>query len=47
VGEEDESTGDMKWGIRPPEVQEFSEIAERHGQWNENLVEIAKCLKDK
>lgn len=39
-GIEDEKTGEMRWKIRPPEVQEFSEIVERHGQWNESLVEI-------
>jgi len=45
VGVEDEKTGEMKWSIRPPEVQEFPEVAERNGQWNEGLVEIAKCLQ--
>lgn len=45
VGKEDEKTGEMKWSVRPPEVQEFPEVAERHGQWNDGLVEIAKCLK--
>jgi Putative phage metallopeptidase len=45
VGEEDEKTGEMKWRVRPPEVQEFPEVAERHGQWNEGLIEIAKCLQ--
>lgn len=45
VGDEDEKTGEMKWSLRPPEVQEFSEVAERHGQWNEPLVEMAKCLR--
>lgn len=44
-GEEIEETGDMKWKIVPPEVQEFPEIAERHGQWHEGLVEIEKCLR--
>lgn len=44
VGTEDEQNGEMKWSIRPPEVQEFPEVAERHGQWNDGLVEISKCL---
>lgn len=46
-GEEDESTGDMKWRIRPPVVQEFPEVAERHGQWNESLVDMEKSLRSK
>jgi hypothetical protein len=45
VGEEDEESGDMKWKLRLPEVQEFPEVAERQGQWNEGLVELASCLK--
>jgi hypothetical protein len=47
VGEEDEENGTMKYKIVLPEVQEFAEIAERHGQWNEGLVEIEKCLRVK
>jgi hypothetical protein len=47
VGEEDERTGDMKWKTRPPEVQEFPEVAERHGAWNNPLIDIQKVLKDK
>jgi hypothetical protein len=45
VGTEDERTGDMKWSVRPPEIQEFPEVAERHGQWNEGLVEMGRCLR--
>jgi len=45
VGEESEENGTMKYKIVLPEVQEFPEIAERHGQWNEGLVEIEKCLR--
>ncbi len=44
VGTEIEETGDMKWSLRPPAVQEFPEVAERHGQWNEGLVELERCL---
>ncbi len=47
VGEESEENGVMKYKIVLPEVQEFAEIAERHGQWNEGLVEIEKCLRVK
>lgn len=45
--EEDEKSGEMKYSIRPPQVQEFPEIAERHGRWNEDLVEMGNCLVDK
>jgi len=44
-GEENEHTGDMRWKIRPPEIQEFTEVAERYGQWHEGLVEMEKCLR--
>lgn len=46
-GEEDEKTGEMKWSIRDPDVQEFSEILDRHGAWNEDLrgfVTIAHAI---
>jgi len=45
VGTEDEKTGEMKYGIRPPQIQEFSEIAERHGRWNDELAELGDSLK--
>jgi len=47
VGTEDEKTGEMKYGIRPPQVQEFPEVAERHGRWNDDLSELGDCLKGK
>lgn len=47
VGVEDSKTGEMKYSIRPPQVQEFPEIAERYGRWNDGLGELANCLKDK
>ena len=47
VGTEDEKTGDIKYSIRPPQVQEFPEIAERHGRWNDELIELGDCLKEK
>jgi hypothetical protein len=46
-GEEDEKSGEMKWKIRAPEVQEFIEIAERHGQWTDDLVKIADVFVQK
>ena len=44
---EDERTGEMKYSIRPPQVQEFPEVAERHGRWNDGLIELGNCLEDK
>lgn len=46
IGEEDEKTGDMKWKIRPPRVQEFPEVAERNGQWNDSLIDMSKVLRN-
>ncbi len=47
VGEESEENGMMKYTIVHPEIQEFSEVAERHGQWHEGLVEFEKSLRTK
>lgn len=46
-GEEDEETGEYRWKLIPPDIQEFTEVAERHGQWNEGLVEMEKALRHK
>jgi len=40
-GEEDEESGEMKWKMREPDVQEFSTILRRHGAWNDDLVNFA------
>jgi len=48
TGEEDEKTGDMKWSIREPEVQEFATILRRHGAWHIGLtsfVEVAQSIE--
>ena len=48
VGEEDERNGEMKWGIREPDVQEFTTILERHGAWHEGLhglVSVARRIE--
>ena len=37
VGEEDEKSGEIKWGVRDPDIQEFPNILYRHGAWNEDL----------
>jgi len=47
VAVEDESTGEYKYGLRPPQVQEFPEIAARHGKWNSDLAELGDSLKGK
>lgn len=47
VGEEDERTGEMRYSVRPPQVQEFPEVAERNGKWNEGLAELDNCLRGK
>lgn len=44
-GEEDPKTGEMKFRKRAPQVQEFPEVAERHGRWNTGLEELGDCLK--
>jgi hypothetical protein len=50
TGEEDDSengTGEMKWSMRTPDVQEFTSILHRHGAWNETLqgmVDVAQRL---
>lgn len=48
TGEEDEKSGEMKWKIREPDVQEFSSILRRHGAWNDSLsgfVSVAHEIK--
>lgn len=47
VAIEDEKSGDMKYKVRSPQVQEFPEIAERHGKWNDGLNELIDCLNSK
>jgi len=47
-GEEDEKTGDMKWILREPDVQEFTTILRRHGAWTvdlEGLVSVAQEIQ--
>lgn len=47
TGEEDETTGDMTWKTRSPDVHEFTSILNRHGAWTNELsgmVEVAKRL---
>ena len=46
TGEEDESTGDMKWVVREPDVNEFAAILRRHGAWNDDLSTFATVAKE-
>ena len=48
MGEEDERTGEIKWSIREPDVQEFTTILERHGAWHSGLsglVSVAQRIQ--
>jgi hypothetical protein len=45
VGEENEEDGEMKWRVQSPIVQEFPEVAERNGQWNESLIDLGSVFK--
>lgn len=47
LGTEDEETGDMKWSIREPDVQEFASILSRYGAWTadlEGLISVAQRI---
>jgi hypothetical protein len=46
-GEEDEDSGEMKWKLREPDVQEFGTILHRHGVWHDGLkdfVQVAQTI---
>lgn len=45
AGEENEEDGEMKWKLRPPVVQEFPEVVERNGQWNNSLIDMGKSIR--
>jgi len=44
-GEEDEETGEMKWSMRSPDVNEFTSILNRHGAWNAELVGLVEVAQ--
>jgi hypothetical protein len=44
-GEEDEKTGEMKYAVRSPDVQEFTSILRRHGVWQEGLNDFVTVSK--
>lgn len=43
---DDETTGETKWGLRSPEVQEFAEVVERNGKWTPELQNMAESLEN-
>ena len=45
TGEEDDTSGEMKWSVREPDVREFAAILRRHGAWNEDLLSFASVAK--
>lgn len=47
TGVEDEKSGAMRYAIRPPQVQDFAEVVERNGAWNDDLGEMRDSLMDK
>jgi len=42
--EEDEQTGEMKYAIKKPTVQEFPEVVARNGLWNDEITDMASKL---
>lgn len=45
TGAENEKTGEMKWTLREPDVQEFSSILDRHGAWHTQLAGFVNVAK--
>lgn len=45
TGEEDEKSGEMRWKLREPEVQEFASILDRYGAWHPALAGFVSVAK--
>lgn len=45
TGEEDEKTGNMRWKLREPDVQEFASILDRYGAWHTQLAGFVSVAK--
>ena len=45
LGEEDEDTGEYKWKVLDPEVQEYTDVLFRHGAWHEGLLDFVRQAK--
>jgi hypothetical protein len=43
--EDDKNSGQMKWSLREPEVQEFASILDRYGAWNPGLAGFVAVSK--
>lgn len=43
---DDDESGDIKYGLRAPEIQEFAEVYARHQAWNSDLVNFESHMKD-
>lgn len=43
---ENEETGEIKCGLRSPDVQEFAEIVERHHSWTPELKTLEKSMSN-
>ena len=41
---ENPNTGDVKYRVQPPQVQEFPDVALRHGAWNEDLQALGSVI---
>jgi hypothetical protein len=44
--EENQETGDVSLKVRQPDVQEFTSILQRHGAWNESLVDFVSTASE-
>lgn len=45
TGEEDDDTGEIKWKLTDPEVQEFTDVLFRHGAWHQSLQDFVRQAK--
>lgn len=45
TGEEDDETGEYKWKLTDPEVQEFTDVLFRHGAWHQGLQDFVRQAK--
>ncbi len=44
---ESPTTGEYKYRVQPPQVQEFPDVARRHGAWNEDLQALGSSMQRK
>jgi hypothetical protein len=41
---EDDETGEITWQLKDHELEEFAEVVERYGTWNEALIKFKEIL---